>query len=335
MLNKMKIQVNAAKLKVSRKLKTEKAWGMPSAVQIEVSNRCNCSCIMCNIEEMNKLRPPKFLSMQEVKGILDQFPYVKHVALAGLGEPLLNPHIIDMVDLCTQRGIKSEIFTNAMLLSKDKIRLLTSAGLAHLNISIDSTDPKLFSQIRRGADLETVVENVKEIIAFKKDHISKKTSVRVIAVATKENVHQLTNIVQLAFDLEVDAITVKKVLTDGDDSLVIPEGSQQFQADLLRLKENLLQKRPEFEILLAFAYGNRNNGKNLNRTLCQFPWSTTYITSEGEVTPCCAIPNAKNLSFGNVFTGRFDSMWNGKAYRDFRKNLKKRLPAVCRHCDIL
>ncbi len=67
--------------------------------------------------------------------------------------------------------------------------------------------------------------------------------------------------------------------------------------------------------------------------LCYWPWSSVYISAEGDVVPCGVIGNPETLSFGNIVATSFDSIWNGSRYQAFRQAMSRgTLPTVCHGC---
>jgi radical SAM protein with 4Fe4S-binding SPASM domain len=54
--------------------------------------------------------------------------------------------------------------------------------------------------------------------------------------------------------------------------------------------------------------------------VCDWPWRMPYITYDGYLTSCCHIENPEAGHFGNIFETPFGELWNGEAYREFRRN---------------
>jgi MoaA/NifB/PqqE/SkfB family radical SAM enzyme len=57
------------------------------------------------------------------------------------GEPLLHPHLDEMVSRVRQNGTVAFILTNGYLLTEKRIKRLNEAGLEYLQISIDNVNP--------------------------------------------------------------------------------------------------------------------------------------------------------------------------------------------------
>ena len=75
-------------------------------------------------------------------------------------------------------------------------------------------------------------------------------------------------------------------------------------------------------------------GKNLSReNKCKWPWSSTFIATNGEVVPCCVISDPNIVSFGNIFEEDFRKIWNNEHYRTLRKRIKDHnIPFYCSDC---
>ncbi|MEM4657784.1 MAG: SPASM domain-containing protein [Candidatus Methanosuratincola sp.] len=68
---------------------------------------------------------------------------------------------------------------------------------------------------------------------------------------------------------------------------------------------------------------------------CHWPFSSAFITCEGEVTPCTARMDPSRISFGNAFETPFWAIWDSEPYRSFRKDhLRFSFNMVCQGCPL-
>jgi len=72
---------------------------------------------------------------------------------------------------------------------------------------------------------------------------------------------------------------------------------------------------------------------------CLRPWTTAYITANGNCLPCCISPFATtdydSLRLGNVFEQPFDEIWNDERYQAWRAALMSDQPnKACRGCGV-
>jgi MoaA/NifB/PqqE/SkfB family radical SAM enzyme len=110
----------------------------PILAQIVPTRRCNLSCTYCN--EFDKVSGP--VPTAVLLGRVDRLAALGtlSVDLSG-GEPLLHPHLDEIISRIRQHGMFAGLLTNGYLLAPDRIRKLNAAGLDRLQISIDNVQP--------------------------------------------------------------------------------------------------------------------------------------------------------------------------------------------------
>jgi len=94
-----------------------------------------------------------------IEGLRDFSP-PPTVFFGGFGEPLFHPEIVPMVAQVKALGAPVELITNATLLTPDLSRELITAGLDRLWVSIDGATPESYADIRLGATLPQVLQNL-------------------------------------------------------------------------------------------------------------------------------------------------------------------------------
>src|SRR5215469_17308276 len=75
---------------------------LPRSLYLETTNRCDSKCQTC-IRTFTTLEPPADLTLERVEKIVDQFPGLDRVVLHGIGEPLLNAEIFDIIAYLKKR----------------------------------------------------------------------------------------------------------------------------------------------------------------------------------------------------------------------------------------
>jgi MoaA/NifB/PqqE/SkfB family radical SAM enzyme len=120
---------------------------LPTLVQIETTTKCNLRCRMCLRTQTN----PDLnydMSPNVFKLIIDQLvclPFKKPtLRLVGLGEPLLNPHIISMVRYAKRKGFLVDLVSNFTLANPKTMEKLVETQLDYLGVSLDAASPKVF-----------------------------------------------------------------------------------------------------------------------------------------------------------------------------------------------
>lgn len=132
-------------------------------LRLSVTDRCNYRCFYC----MPAAGAPRgthdeMLRHEELVRLIRLFAElgVHKVRLTG-GEPLARRGIVDLAGLIGRiPGITDlSLSTNGHLLERHAVAL-KAAGVARVNISLDSLDPEAFARITRGGDLGHVLRGI-------------------------------------------------------------------------------------------------------------------------------------------------------------------------------
>ncbi len=295
----------------------------PTYIQVEIVNRCNLRCAMCSIDELTRARPRRVMTVDEFAAIAEQFPALQRADLQGIGEPLLNPHLEEIIAWGRQRGIDIGFVTNGLLFDAARIDSLLAAGPSHLIFSVDSVDPAVFARIRPGADLERILTTVAATLAARCRLALDRPHVGIMTVAMRHNLAVLPEVVRRAAALGVDGISLKGLNSRPNPELELSDA--ELTQRVIDEVQAVAAANPALHVALAFA-------TDRSRLRCRWPWSAAYVTAEGKLTPCCNCPDARDVALGDLNAGSFASQWNGPAYRRFRRELKSGMPAICATC---
>ena len=102
---------------------------------VEVTDQCNLACPGCYRKTLEGHRP-----LDEVKKDILACREISNcdgIAISG-GEPLIYPHIVEVVDFIARHRLKPIILTNGMSLTWELAKELKKAGLAKFRFHIDS-----------------------------------------------------------------------------------------------------------------------------------------------------------------------------------------------------
>src|SRR4051794_8266773 len=102
---------------------------LPEHLQVEVSGACNLRCRMCLVRYAPAVgRREGALAYEDFLELVDALPHLRRLTLQGLGEPLLSPHLLDMIRHAAARGVHVGFNTNGVLLTRPVARELVAAG---------------------------------------------------------------------------------------------------------------------------------------------------------------------------------------------------------------
>jgi GTP 3',8-cyclase len=128
-------------------------------LRVSVTDRCNLRCTYCMpLEAVFKPRE-ELLTFEEIARVATVAAGlgVRTIRLTG-GEPLMRRDLPELVrQLVAVPGIEEVALTTNGLLLADLAAPLARAGLARLNVSLDSLDPTVFETIARRSGLERVL----------------------------------------------------------------------------------------------------------------------------------------------------------------------------------
>jgi MoaA/NifB/PqqE/SkfB family radical SAM enzyme len=322
----------------------------PHNVFIEVTNHCNLLCETCP-RTFTTYEEPKTLAWEAFVRIVEQFPDMERAVLHGIGEPLLNKDLPRIIAYLKERGVTVLFNTNATLLNEAWARKLIAAGLDELRVSIDGANPATYARIRGAPLLHKLVANLKRFIEIQRDLGAAAPRVSLWMTGVRENIAELPQVVRLAAHMGVPEVYLQRLtyyageagapgMMKADHALFasLDSETEQLIAESERLGEELGVK------LRAAGATNpsrsvRGPGGARPWAACLRPWTTAYITANGNALPCCISPFATSdyasLHLGNLFERPFDELWNDEPYQEWRETLLSDHPhPACAGCGV-
>ncbi len=325
-------------------LDTEHAYTGPFHVMLDVTRRCNLRCVGCRFHSPEVHRPSA--GDQGILDIsLDMFRSLcwelnamgtRTLFLLGDGEPLLCEHIFDIISIAKGLDFHVTMLTNGTLLDEEKVELLLNSRLDVLQVSFWAASRKDYERQYPGAapqNFDKVVAGLKLIESRKAGLRSVSPEVILHQPINRFNFQEIDSMVELAQATGCEAISFAPFLsTQGkmNSYKLSSDEERSVRQHLLRLKKRLHRSSLKVltgRALLRYAFVN-NNGWPFP---CYVGWFHSRIRVDGMVLPCgpCEIP------VGDLKEKSFHEIWNGPAYRDFRKKAMTRqgLNALSHQCD--
>ncbi len=272
---------NRLGLLMSYARRRSKVPGGPLSLAIESTAKCNLFCPMCPRE--NIYFPPKDMELPLFKRIIDEAKdFLEFAVPYGVGEPLLNPEIFEMIGYCKKLGVPNGISTNATILTADSSRRLIEAGLDYIIFAFDGATARTFAMYRKGADFDKVRQNILTFLKVKKE-LGSNIFCILQMVALKENRKEIPDLIRMWKIEGIDEIRIKK-----DE--VHNEGS---------------------------AIPGDNGNRPPLRHPCYLLWrGPMYIHYDGTAYPCCYIYPQHPI--GNVKRSHLGEIWNSPRMMELR-----------------
>jgi radical SAM protein with 4Fe4S-binding SPASM domain len=248
---------------------------------------------------------------------LDQLaPTLSYLNFYFQGEPFIHNEILQFISKASAAGIYTSTSTNAHFITEKKAEEIVHSGLDRILISIDGTTQEVYEQYRIHGSLQKVLDGTKHLVEARKNLKSKTPHIIFQFLVVRPNEHQIEDAKQLANEYKVDEIRFKtaQVYNYEDGNPLIPT------------------------IEKYSRYKRHTNGKfTVKSSLdnhCWRMWSGAVVTWDGKVVPCCFDKDATH-EMGNLSKEDFKSIWKGRTYSAFRKQLLKGRKEIdiCKNCS--
>ena len=312
---------------------------MPVLV-VHAHSSCNCRCVMCDIW---KTRSGKSFHPSDLEPHLGSIRRlgVRWLVFSG-GEPLLNPELPLLCSILRRENIRLTLLTAGLLLGKYAEQV--AASFDDVIVSLDGP-PEIHDAIRRVEGGFALLQAGVAALRERQPHI------RITArmVVQKANHRHLCETARAARLMKLDAISflaADLTSTAFNRPLLWPVARQEEVAlspvELVALEteiENLIQQyadesegafiieTPEKLRRIAQHFSVQLGLRKAESPVCNAPWVSAVIETDGTVRPCFFHP-----SIGNLHEQSFDSIVNGKAARDFREGLDIPSNPICNRC---
>jgi radical SAM protein with 4Fe4S-binding SPASM domain len=320
---------------------------LPKELYVEVTNRCNSLCETC-IRTFMTREPLRDLTLDEFRALVDQVPALERAVLHGVGEPLLNHDLVDMVAhlKCRDNPPRVLFNSNAILLTQEIQESLITVGLDEYRISTDAAHRDLYARIRGVDGFDRMAENVEEF-AQRIQQIGHGPRLSLWFTALYENVGDLPDVVRLAHRMGVREVYVQRLVYYGE-GLALQQ--QSLFRSMRAAEESLLNEAEALAEALGVSFRASgatsprksllsSDGDHRPWSRCRRPSSLMYISANGNVLPCCFSPyttrDYQGLILGNAFQQPLVDIWHGAAYERFRSALESDSPwESCDRCGV-
>lgn len=291
----------------------------PKALYLEPYFGCNYKCIFClhgcgHRIETAVLGPALF---ERLKPVIDK---VTHVHITGLGEPFLNPHLLDYLAYFVKHGKSYYINSNGSLIEDAHIELMMTSR-SELSVSLDAGDPETYGRVRRNGNWTRVISTLEKVSRTRGERRSHYPLISLNYHINSLNLASLRKIPGLARQLGVDAVKLSWTVLPrrhADCSVFADRGKagEIIAGVCTELAHHGIRVANEA------VFGERTRG-------C---WSLTqmgFVGANGAVAACCS----RWLTIGNINDNRFEDIWNGMPRRTIALSLLNGRPlGVCASC---
>jgi len=249
-----------------------------TGLRIAVTSRCNMSCRYCHHEGEDLGEGSPEMSRDDIVKVIRAGADlgVKRIKFTG-GEPLLRADLESILDRLPD-SLEVSLTTNGTLLA-ERAKSLAEAGLDRVNVSLDSLDPEVYSQITGG----TAEDHRRVLLGIDAAIEAGLVPVKVNMVVLKENEEEVWDMVEFARDRGVILQLIELVDLSGHGlggDLSWIEGELEDRADEI-VTRDLHRRRKYFidgaEVEVVRPIDNTEFCANCTRL---------RVTSDGKLKPC-------------------------------------------------
>ncbi len=321
---------------------------------------CNLHCIMCeehsllsNFKE-NLFRETglkqRLMPKEWLENIFTQAKElnIQEIIPTTMGEPLLYEHFETFLELCKKYNIKLNLTTNGTSPRKtaDQWANLIIPVTKDIKFSLNGATEKTAEGIMQGLNFNKQIENIKTFSKIRNSIFEQSGNYCTLTFQItylQSNMHQISDIIQLAADLDIDRIKGHHVWTHYKEleELSFKKTEQtinQWNTIVETAKnsaEKFKRKNGKKVILENFFRLQLNENKEIQENYeCPFLTRELWISATGDISPCCAPDNLRKTLglFGNIQNQSLTSILNSSVYIDLVKNYKQK--TLCKTCNM-
>jgi len=311
----------------------------PRLIAWEITGACNLKCVHCRASAVKRPLPDEFSTDEAIKLVDEITSFSSPILILTGGEPLVREDVYDIASYATDKGLRVVMGSNGTLITSEVAKKLRKSGIQRVAISLESASPEIHDKFRMvpGA-FEATLEGIKHLK-------EQKIGIQIDPTITKRNLDRIEEILDLAIDLEADALHI---------FLLVPTGRGK------ELKEEEIPAE-EYERVLNWFYDKhdkvplhlkatcaphyyrimrqraKEEGKKITQEThgleamtrgCLGGISFCFIGHAGQVQPCGYL----ELDCGNVRELPFKQIWEeSKIFLDLRDYDK--LKGKCGICE--
>jgi MoaA/NifB/PqqE/SkfB family radical SAM enzyme len=328
----------------------------PVMLQIGPVRGCNLNCVMCGAGNLKIQKLP----FDDFKMIIGKFPEAMFISLSDFGEPFLSKDTIKMIKYAQKKAIVTMTSNFTVLPDPEEV---VNSGLFEIYASIDSFDKQKYDFIRRGGDinliidrtkmkglyqealrnqifkgkyehgnmngntLDIVVKNLKSLVEARRKLRKKFPIIGINSVYAKETKEDAEDIIKNAIDLGVDMVRFQRLEFDIPGVLRKPEPDD-FN-HILNLKEKY---KNQVEVsILKFEFGG-----DYSKGYCYFAHFMTVITAHKRIFPCCMAYLYMYIDEAllGLAISEKDIEVAMEKRQEFIRNFRYSVPTFCRECSL-
>jgi MoaA/NifB/PqqE/SkfB family radical SAM enzyme len=321
-------------------LSTHRIHTLPVLV-LMAHSRCNCRCVMCDIWKAN--RNGSELSRADLEPHVEELRKlnVQWVVLSG-GEALMHSNLWTLCEMIREIPARITLLSTGLLLKHHAENVVRWCD--EVIVSVDGSR-EIHDEVRRiPRAFDRLAEGVQTLKATRPGY-----PVSARCVLQRRNFADLPNIIDAVKEVGLDGISFLSVDVSstafnrpqpwGDERIsdvalspnevrefdrVVEETIVTHAADFA---SGFVAESPDKLRRLPRYFAALNGQGDFPTTICNAPWVSSVIETDGAVRPCYF-----HNALGNIHEQPLEQILNSDAAIAFRRNLDVTTDPICRKC---
>lgn len=291
------------------------ALGVPLAVQLDLTYRCNERCVHCYLDHDDHGE----MTTTEVKHLLDELAEagVFVLTLSG-GEIMMRRDFFEILKYARELAFCVKLKTNAVLIREREAARIRELGVESIQVSIYSHRPEVHDAIT------LVPGSLRRSLTAIRFLKSQGLKVTIANVLMTENMQDYQEVRALADELGVTATLDPTVtpMMDGNRSTLRLAAGEDALKQLFR-DQSLVGNVDEYCAVPA-----KPDEDDLQSLPCSAGHTAAYVSPYGDVYPCVQFP----LTCGNVRQQRFLDIWRDSEQLKEVRSIRLKDLTSCSQC---
>jgi len=302
--------------------------GPPLWLLAELTYRCPLQCPYCS-NPLDFAQTAKELSTEEWIRVLRQGREMGAAQLGfSGGEPLVRQDLPELITEARQLGYYTNLITSGLGLTESKVQAFRKAGLDHIQVSFQASDPELNNALagsHKAFDQKlAMARSVKEagypmVLNF---------------VIHRHNIHQVRDIMMLCERLGADYVELATCQYYGwafenREGLMPSKGQlEKAEGEVNDYRNRLTDSRSTMKLIFVTPDYYEERPK-----ACMNGWGSLFLTvaPDGTALPCHSA-RMLPIDFPNVRDTDLNNIWyNSPGFNHYRGD--HWMPEPCRSCD--
>ena len=303
-------------------------------LQIEVTTLCNLFCQECSrtVGVKDGTWTDKHLTLKNFETLIRNSPPAEILVLQGVGEPTLNPELLE-ITASARASAKFKYITlnsNAVTRTPDYFRRLREAGLDYVCVSVDSFNPVVAERCRSGTKVPKMKNLLREIYREFGHIVISMVASKLNMFDLPATLEELNTMGEELFPAKRFTVEIMPVINYQDDTSNQPR--TMFNRRELEILQNMLTAIGDAlpRLFLTLNTATIEAPKPGHR--CGRPFFSPFITVDGFMTPCCTSFDPKTYQHTNILYTPMAEAWASPAIQDWLSHYFEAGDEICRGC---